>query len=1103
MMQRAIQVTLMSVLLLIVSGIFAPPILSQDNVTPDVPTATLTETETASATETATATETPTETPTVTLTPTDLPLETATVLETLTPSPSASASGRGETETSTASPDFGTPTATTTSTATASATAPAFGAEPQLMPLFTDNFDTGALYLWTLGAGWALARSENGQALTTTTDEPVTFVHNTLLDAAVQARFQFTQGMVRLSLRQSEAGAYTAVLNADGNIALYRGSQPMASAVVSPNQPEQWRTIRLSAIGDVVRVSIDAVEVIAVQDLTPLPLGTISFASVSTSGILVDDVEGWGTSSNKPFESEASSNHLENANAQADFSTNLALQFSDNFDSAGLGWALPEGWSPNAINNNPILILTTGFSPARPLPSYSASNVAAEIRFQIISGKVHLTSRDNPSGGYTASVASDGTVALYRLNDLVASTTIPNFTVATWHVLHLSSIDSLIEVIVDGNLLLSYTDTLPLIAGEVAINGQDLNGLVLYIDDFSLWVDESELQPLTTFGLQTVPPNLALSSPPIVQAQTSGSDLVVYQHANFPVDTTSDIYSIDGNGNNSTNWTATYNNVAVSPSLSPDGNWIIFVGREPNPQNPTGIELYSIKAINIPSNSTVFNLYTFPPNINIGSLTWKPDNTKIAFTTNLNSTGSAYNVWQADFNSSNPLTNLINITQNAGASVSYSLPDWGANGIIYVEKLSTNGRSIKVYPPNSQFVAPSLQPVFNVWGLAWSPDGNKVAYSVEEHPPQYSQTTVNIHYFSTNNGQNNVVTQTYASTTAEVIRDTRLDWAIDTNGNNWLFFERFIGQDASSTIRRILINGQNLSAPLGVGLQNYVPSVSNSITVSAGTCSTLADYGVEAVGFTSTQEQTLLEGVSKTAQALTLHVGGGNPCNNFKNIMMNINGGQTKIRFVYSATGSGCITNNEVDLPLQSEITCTTFTVYTIVHELGHVFVGRTGAYTTGQGTFYGRMNQPVDQVCRNPDNTAKIGAIFDESCSGIVFGLFSGGVAGGDEWVRGERGWGSQSSPLPNPSPFQQNPYSVVDAQSSDEDRQAEIDEAAADMFLNWVYSKLGQGGFQNTSWRVADNCNTTGCPDPANSGTARFNWMNTTMTELINSLL
>ena len=271
---------------------------AQDTTPSETPTETATETATLTATLTETPTPVPTDTATLTETATETATEAATVSETIvatetptlegveTASPTATLI---ETPTETATSDLFTPSPSPT--LTASATQPALPTEPPLTELFTDNFDTGALYLWTLGAGWALVPSEGGQALqVTNSDEPVTFVHNTLTDMAVQASFQFDTGMARLSVRQSEAGAYSVLLDSTGQVALLRGGEMQGTAAVSPNTPNVWRTVRLSAIGDVIRVTIDGVTVIVVQDTTPLLQGTISFASIAASSLLVDNL---------------------------------------------------------------------------------------------------------------------------------------------------------------------------------------------------------------------------------------------------------------------------------------------------------------------------------------------------------------------------------------------------------------------------------------------------------------------------------------------------------------------------------------------------------------------------------------------------------------------------------------------------------------------------------------------------------------------------------------------------------------------------------------------------------------------------------------------
>jgi hypothetical protein len=156
-------------------------------------------------------------------------------------------------------------------TAPASTTAAPLPTEPPLFLLLHDTFDTGELPLWTLGAGWVLVPSEGGLALQGSGSEAVTFVHNTLGDVVVQARFLMSAGGARLSVRQSAAGAYTASLDVNGQVALYRGDVLLGAATVSPIAAGQWRVLRLSAIGGALRVAVDGVEVIAVIDSNPLP----------------------------------------------------------------------------------------------------------------------------------------------------------------------------------------------------------------------------------------------------------------------------------------------------------------------------------------------------------------------------------------------------------------------------------------------------------------------------------------------------------------------------------------------------------------------------------------------------------------------------------------------------------------------------------------------------------------------------------------------------------------------------------------------------------------------------------------------------------------
>jgi hypothetical protein len=231
-------------------------------------------------------------------------------------------------------------------------------------------------------------------------------------------------------------------------------------------------------------------------------------------------------------------------------------------------------------------------------------------------------------------------------------------------------------------------------------------------------------------------------------------------------------------------------------------------------------------------------------------------------------------------------------------------------------------------------------------------------------------------------------------------------------------------------------------------------------------------YQVTQTGFPS--QQTLLTGVQTTANAFRRKLGSPDlsDADAFKRVMFAT--GRNEIRLTWSGTGAGCQTDNNVALPLQATITCgtsTNMTEYTLVHELGHVLVGRTGGHAAG---FFVDLN-----------------AASVSDSIGVVFGRRK--VNNVDDWTRGQRGWGSAGAPLPNPCNFQQDPY-TNNASSIDE---KEIDETAADMFLNWVYKKVARGGFQNIDWSGITNCSGTGTT-AGQPGDVRNNWMESELDRL-----
>jgi hypothetical protein len=167
------------------------------------------------------------------------------------------------------------------------------------------SFDDGNLVNWSLRPGWSLVPSEGGQALAVlNSEEAITYSLNDYSDVAVQARFLFSAGIPQITVRNSPMGGYAAWLEANGQVALFRGPVLLASSAVMPTLPGEWRTVRLEAVANQVRVVVDGDVVIDVQDLDPLPAGGIAISvlglvapigeDIASNAVLVDDFELWG-----------------------------------------------------------------------------------------------------------------------------------------------------------------------------------------------------------------------------------------------------------------------------------------------------------------------------------------------------------------------------------------------------------------------------------------------------------------------------------------------------------------------------------------------------------------------------------------------------------------------------------------------------------------------------------------------------------------------------------------------------------------------------------------------------------------------------------------
>jgi hypothetical protein len=85
---------------------------------------------------------------------------------------------------------------------------------------------------------------------------------------------------VRLTLSQSDAGGYEVELTSTGLVTLARAGQVIGTAQVTANTPDVLRTLRLSAIGNLLRVSVDGAEVMTAFEPSLLPGGVFSLHGV-------------------------------------------------------------------------------------------------------------------------------------------------------------------------------------------------------------------------------------------------------------------------------------------------------------------------------------------------------------------------------------------------------------------------------------------------------------------------------------------------------------------------------------------------------------------------------------------------------------------------------------------------------------------------------------------------------------------------------------------------------------------------------------------------------------------------------------------------------
>ena len=181
-----------------------------------------------------------------------------------------------------------------TSTPTASETP--LPPEPNWLLLSSGDFEQGtAPSGWLFDNSWGPQVANGNRALGPRSfGGSALFVQSALHDAVIQLSVRLGNGIFAFGVRQSEAGGYTATFEESGFLRLYRNGQEVGQMFLGPIAG-QWRTLRLSAAGNVVRVFLDGAELITFVDDAPLPAGQVTLGGRRSreSRFAVDDLSLW------------------------------------------------------------------------------------------------------------------------------------------------------------------------------------------------------------------------------------------------------------------------------------------------------------------------------------------------------------------------------------------------------------------------------------------------------------------------------------------------------------------------------------------------------------------------------------------------------------------------------------------------------------------------------------------------------------------------------------------------------------------------------------------------------------------------------------------
>jgi Tol biopolymer transport system component len=682
--------------------------------------------------------------------------------------------------------------------------------EPELMLMVEDNFDTADLSQWSAGAAWTFISSalvpmltqdteeeivslpeataelsmeeetptveaappestdvfvEEGQSLQGISgDSPLSLNYRPLRNLVVQADVSVGSGTVQFSIRQSELGAYQLTIHPDGSVELFR-NDVLVRAGTMPPQGSLWQSVRLAAIENGLRVSIDNVDVITFVDSNPLPEGNIAFSVLqlpaadleNPDAVYLDNFKLWIPTNEIP------------APALTD-EPPLQILFSDNFDSGSLAaWTLDTYWISDYSASSLAVENRTSGQGAYLLEN-ELYDAAAEITFYVSGGMADVRLRETEAGAYIARFNPAGEVSLYRGEVLLQSVPVVPSQPWEWRRLRLSAFGNTIRVAVDGVQVIEQLDETPLESGLVSFAGyfpsRDSQS-VIRVDTFEVWI-ASETASSTTPLNPEFPDALEAARQPL-EAMSFG--LTSFQSTTPPIPLIgwvaytdweggvdreeiriADVTDNNGETDVGIKVIGRPGSMEVEPAISPDGTRIAFASDCLDNFEIYVLDLTGWNATVDPcaGSPLITPLTDTPASVSNTQPVWSPDGTRIAFISNRPDTETQENIgWKIyivdALSGENALSgeDAPRLTPNV-PSLSEFEPAWSPDGREIAYRLSGCGSDYDIYRATayellSHGSCVALQDPENGLQLiagpgddrqpAWSPDGRLLAYS--------------------------------------------------------------------------------------------------------------------------------------------------------------------------------------------------------------------------------------------------------------------------------------------------------------------------------------------------------------------------------------